>query len=400
MEVSVIVKLRSSMSKHIGSTITLTLVALALEGYCVPMHGENQPARAATQPKFEEVVRQAEAARSANKFEQAASLYRMAVRARPNWTEGWGYLASSLYQLNRFAEARDAYRQTTVLTPKNAASWAFLGLCEYELSEYRQAFDHLFKAEQLRLGPDRDLTAQVKYHLAILWDTAGQFEEGLREMSWFPEQNLGSPEIIEALGLSVLRRPWFPYEIPTEKHEMVVLAGAAGFAESSRQLDKAKVLYEQLVTENPKERDIHYAYGRFLAKLNPDAALNEYEKEIEITPAHVPARIEAAFLCLKTGDLAKALTYAQEAAKLEPKNAAAHNLVGRSLSDMNRPADAIPELVTATRLAPRNSTFHLHLARAYQKMGEKSLAGKEMTTFNDLEKEHAAAQQGTSGLPH
>src|SRR5437016_5563428 len=266
------------MNTFLRSAIALALVAAGLQNYCVAVQEENERGRVAAQIKFEKVARQAEAARDANKFEQAANLYRIAVRARPNWTEGWGYLASSLYQLNRFAEARDAYRQTTVLTPKNAPSWAFLGLCEYELSEYRQAFEHLFKSEQLSLGADRDLNAQVKYHLAILWDTAGQFEEGLREMTWFPEQNLGSPEILEAIGLGVLRRPWFPSEIPADKHEMVLKAGAAAFAENTRQLDKARELYEQVVAENPAERDVHYAYGRFLVKLDPDAALKEYER--------------------------------------------------------------------------------------------------------------------------
>src|SRR5258708_1205127 len=199
---SVIGRSSSPMNTFIRSTIVLALVAVALQSYCVAVQGENERARAATQIKFEEVARQAEAARNANKFEQAANLYRIAVRARPNWTEGWGYLASSLYQLNRFAEARDAYRQTTVLTPKNAPSWAFLGLCESELSECRQAFRHLFQAEHLAVGNDRDLAAQVKYHLSILWDTAGQFAEGLRGMTWFPEKNLGSQEVIDAIGLS------------------------------------------------------------------------------------------------------------------------------------------------------------------------------------------------------
>jgi len=133
------------MNMFLKSAIALALVAAALPNYCVAVQKENERGRVATQIKFEEVARQAEAARDANKFEQAANLYRIAVRARPNWAEGWGYLASSLYQLNRFGEARDAYRQTTVLTPKNAPSWAFLGLCEYELREYRQAFDYLCK---------------------------------------------------------------------------------------------------------------------------------------------------------------------------------------------------------------------------------------------------------------
>ena len=72
----------------------------------------------------------------------------------------------------------------------------------------------LSKAEKLGLGADRDLTAQVKYHLAILWNTAGQFETGLKEIAWFAQQNLGSPEIIEVFGLSLLRIPDFPEELP------------------------------------------------------------------------------------------------------------------------------------------------------------------------------------------
>jgi tetratricopeptide (TPR) repeat protein len=399
VEASVITKLSLRMNTYIRSTIALPLVALALEGCCVPMRGENQPARPGTRINFGEVVRQAEAARIANKFEEAARLYRMAVRARPNWKEGWGYLASSLYQLNRFVEARDAYRQTTVLTPKNAPSWAFLGLCEYELAEYRHAFDHLFKSEQLGLDADEDLIAQVKYHLAILWTTAGQFELGLQEISWFPKQNLGSPEILEVIGLSVLHLAWFPNEIPADKHELVLNAGAAGFAENSRQMEKARALYDQLVDEYPKEHNVRYARGRFLVALDPDAALKDYQSEIEISPRNVPARIQAGYLNLKMGQLDQGLKYVREALQLESKNPMAHNLLGRILEEKGQNKDAIPELVLATKLAPNHAEFHLNLARAYQKAGETTLAQKEIATFNELEKQKAE-QQPTAPPPN
>lgn len=368
-------------------------LALFLGASLAPIHVAATDKNARPDEKFEDLVQRAERARTDGNLERTAKLYREAVRIRPKWVEGWGYLASSLYGLNRYAEARDAYRETTILTPKNGTSWAFLGLCEYELRNYRQAFDHLFKAEQLGLAADQDLTAQVKYHLAILWETAGQFELGLNEIAWFPQHNLGSEEIIEAIGLGVARRPWFPYEIPADMRKLVLTAGAAGFAENSHQPEKAAEYYKQLLTEYPKERDLHYAYGRFLVKIDPDGALKQYENEIEITPSHVPARVEAAFLCLKTGDLATALKYAQEAVALEPNNAAAHDLVGRALLDMDRPKDAILELLAATRIAPRNSTFHLQLAHAYRKAGETTSANKEMATFKQLEATRAAATQ-------
>jgi len=137
---------------------------------------------------------------------------------------------------------------------------------------------------------------------------------------------------------------------------------------------------------------VHYAYGRFLTTVEPDAALQEYEKELGVSPNHVPARIEAGFLCLKMGQFDKGLKYAQEAAKIEPRNALPHNLAGRILVEMNRTAEGIPELAQATRLLPRNSSFHMNLARAYQKAGETILAQKEIATFNVLEKKRAEQQ--------
>lgn len=343
-------------------------------------------------PVFDDLAKRADQAWQANRFEEAAKLYRRTVDIRRAWPLGWTRLAGSLYQLQRYAEARDASRQTTILTPKSGASWAYLGLCEYELRDYRWAFDDLSKAEKLGLGENRDLTAQVKYRLAILWDTAGQFEQGLREILWFPQQNLGSPEILQAMGLSVVRLPSFPYELPAEKQEMVLLAGQASFAANAQNMDLAHKFYEELATKYPNEPNVHFAYGQFLSHLDLDAALKEYEKEIEITPSNAVARAEAAFLYLKMGQPDKALEGAQEAAKIAPQNPATHNLVGRALVELNRTSEAIPELALATRLAPQNSSFHLNLARAYQKDGQTALAAKEIAAFNEIESKRAQQQ--------
>ena len=382
---------------HLLAAISFIALPAAPETQVKP-HNTTSAAKAKSSA-FEDLVKRADEAWKANRFEDAAKLYGQAVKMRPTWSPGWTRLSGSLYQLNRYAEARDAARELTILMPKDGSAWAHLGLCEYELRDYRNSFDDLSKGEQLGFGENRDLTAQVKYHLAILWDTAGRFENGLAEIVWFPRQNLGSPEIVQALGLSVLRLPLFPYEVPDDKEEMILLAGKASFAANSQNMDAAGKFYEDLATRYPDEPNVHYAYGQFLSHLDLDAALKQYEKEAEINPRHAQSRIEAAYLYLKMGELDKALTYSQEAIKLLPQNPAGHNLIGRVLLELNRPADAIPELVIATRLAPRNSTFHLQLARAYQKTGDTAMATKEMAAFNDLEKKRAEAQAGKSELP-
>jgi len=368
------------MTRSGSQTLGFPLLALGLVLCVAAANGQATPSRGS-----DELAERAAAALKANQLEEAAKLYRQAVTVRPAWAEGWGYLAATLSSLNRYPEAREAYRHTTLLTPKNGPSWAYLGLCEYDMRDYPRAFNHLAKGEQLGLGPDRDLTANVKYHLALLWTTAGQFDRGLLEMSWFAEQNLGGQEIFEAIGLGLLRRPWFPYEVPANKLPMVLAAGEAGFAQAIHKPEEARKLFESLVSQYGGEPGVHYAYGKFLSNLDIDAALKEYEKEIEITPSHVPARIEAAFLCLKAGQFDKGLSYARQAAKIEPKNPVAHNLTGRSLMELDRTDEAVPELALATRLSPQNASFHLDLARAYQKAGDKALAAKEVAAFNQLE---------------
>ncbi|MBV9182685.1 MAG: tetratricopeptide repeat protein, partial [Acidobacteria bacterium] len=160
---------------------------------------------------YQAVSEAAQRAWEARQFDEAARLYAEGVNLNRKWVEGWGRLAACLYNLGRYAEAIDAYRQTAQLGPANPASWAYLGLCEYQVRRYPAAFEHLRKAEQIGLPPDRDLTAEVKYDMAVLWDTAGKFTEGLNEISWFPQQNLGSDEILLVIGLSIMQRPWFPY---------------------------------------------------------------------------------------------------------------------------------------------------------------------------------------------
>lgn len=337
-----------------------------------------------TPPDFDEVAKRASQAWNTNHFADAAQLYRQAVRLKPAWAEGWGYLAASLYELKRYPEARDAYRRTTVLTPKNGPSWAFTGLCEYDLRDYRHAFDDLSKGERLGLGPDVSLQSKVKYRLAMLWNTAGQFEMGLKEIAWFADQNDSNPDAIQATGLSVLRMPLFPYEIPADKRELVMKAGQAGWTMNAHHLEEARKLYAELATAYPKELHVHYAYGYLLAFLDQEEAVKEFQKELDLNPSDVPSMVQAAFLYLKMGQLDPSRELARRAMKLDPKNYAPHNILGRILVEEKKYSAGIVELETAGRLAPGHPGNHFNLAQAYQRAGRKADAAREFAAFEKL----------------
>jgi len=340
------------------------------------------------------VDRQAATAYAQNRFEDAARLYRQAVKKRPDWAEGWGYLAASLFTLNRYPEARDAYRQTTVLTPKNGPSWAYMGFCEFELRDYRNAFDHLMKGKQLGLGNDLTLLSRVHYELALLWDTAGQFEMATKEISFLANAGDMSPPVVEATGLIVLRLPLFPYEIPATRHELVMKAGEAGWQVNAQHLEEARHLYKDLVAQHPQEANLHYAYGLALTVSDQDAAVAELEKTLDLNPKHVPALIEAAFLSLEMGQLEKSERWAQRALEIEPKNYAPHNILGRIFVQTGHSEKGITELETAVRLAPSIASSHFNLAQAYQKAGKSADAAREFAAFRELD--HTEGQDGAS----
>jgi tetratricopeptide (TPR) repeat protein len=353
--------------------------------------------------KFSEIAHQAEKAFQENRLDDAARFYRQTVRLRPKWAEGWGYLAAALFSQQLYREAQEAYRQTTVLTPKNGPSWIYLGFCEYELRDYRHAFEHLMKGRRLGFVDDPEQQAKVRYEVAMLWDTAGQFEMGAKELTALANASLDSgnpnPLVVEATGLNVLRMPIFPYEIPPAKQDLVMKAGEAGWKMNGQHIEDARKLYEKLLNAYPKEPNLHFAYGFTLAASDQEAAVAEFEKELEISPKHVPAMVEAALLCLEMGHLEKSEKLARRAILIEPKNYAPHNILGRVLVRTDHPEPGVTELETAARLAPKIAANHFSLAQAYQKAGKSAAAAREFAAFKQLTPAQKGQDAGAQANP-
>src|SRR5215468_6217329 len=86
-----------------------------------------------TQQDFDTLAAQASAARDADKIDEAITLYRRALAAKPDWAEGWWFLGTLYYDQNKFGEAAPAFRQAAQIQSKAGAPWVMLGLCEFQL---------------------------------------------------------------------------------------------------------------------------------------------------------------------------------------------------------------------------------------------------------------------------
>jgi tetratricopeptide (TPR) repeat protein len=168
---------------------------------------------------------------------------------------------------------------------------------------------------------------------------------------------------------------------------------------NAQHLEEARQLYKELIAQYPRQPNLHADYGLVLAVSDQEQAVAELEKELELSPKHVPAMVEAAFLCLEMSQLDKSAALAKRAIEIAPRNYAPHNILGRVLVQTGHSARGIEELETAVHLAPEIASSHFNLAQAYQKAGKNEEAAREFARFKVLDREKEGQNGGTEARP-
>jgi len=372
---------RGAYNRHSVRLRTLLTLALAVAAADIALA---QPAPAASS-SFDDLAGRADAARVAGRLDEADALYRQALALRPKWAEGLFYVGTMAYDRNRFPQCRDAFRRLSAVEPKMAAAWAFLGLCEFRLSGYAGAREHLDRALSLGMPPEEDLTRTVLYHHALLLVRESRFEPALVPLRALLSSRAPSPEVLDACGLVLLRRPKLPAEIPPSDRTLVREAGHAYCAQLDRHTDEAMRLFAALVEKRPRERYLHYGYGIALAQAGSAESLVQFRREIELFPDDVLARVELAFALLARGREQEAVAPAEAAARLAPGLFATHLVLGRALVATGQLTRGIRELETAAGMAPQIPEVHIALARAYARAGRKADADRANAVFRALD---------------
>ena len=354
-------------------------------------------AAAKTQANFEQYKAQADAAREAGRFDDAIDLYRKAVAAKPNWVDGWWFLATLLYDRDRYAEAIPAFKRVTELQPRAGAPFVMLGLCEFKVGNYDNALGRIRQGRQIGVENNRDLDMAMRYHEGMLLLLKGDFETAQNLFGGLSYENVNREDLIIAHGLAVLRLPMLPSQIPPgyRDREMIRRAGFAEHLAAQKNQGDARQEYERLAADYPKAPGVQYACGRYmLTQRNDEGAIAAFKKEIENSPNHALARLQIAYIHMRNKEAEAGLKFAQEAVDLHTRLALGHYVLGRILFEIGENARAVEELETARRLTPNEPRVHFTLSRAYARAGRKTEADQARETFVRLNKiaEDAAAK--------
>ncbi|HJQ35092.1 MAG TPA: tetratricopeptide repeat protein [Pyrinomonadaceae bacterium] len=357
----------------------LALLALA----CADARAQRPPA---VNANFERLAARAEQARGANRLDEAATLYREALRVRPVWAEGWFNLGTLLYDRDAYADAAAALSKAAALRPEAATAWAMLGLCEFKLGRHADALEHIQRGRRLGAADEPQLRGVLLYHEGLLLIGKGDFEHAQETLGLLSREGVESPELTDALGLSVLRMNFS--ELLAGDAGLRELVGRAGRAEdlaAQKRFDEARAEYERLAADYPKAKNVQYAHGRFLLASNEqEKAVEAFRREIENDPKHLQARLLIADTLLRRREFAEGLPYAEQAVTLSPRLALAHYLLGSLLLGTGEAARAVVELETAARLMPDEPRIHYALSQAYERAGRKDDARRALATFTRL----------------
>jgi predicted Zn-dependent protease len=173
---------------------------------------------------------------------------------------------------------------------------------------------------------------------------------------------------------------------------MVLLAGRAGYDMARpRRSANGRLAIDELGSRYPAEPNVHYARGTYLVADDPAAAIEEFRRELAVSPDQHVAMIQIALAEEKRGHADVALPFAEKAVSLAPNMPAAHIALGRALLALGQVERAVQEMEAATRLAPEIPRLHYSLAEAYDRAGRKEDAARERSEFVKL--------RATSGEP-
>jgi tetratricopeptide (TPR) repeat protein len=363
--------------------------SLAGGGQAPPNAPATPPAKAAapaSSAAFDRLVEQATVARNAEQWEEAIALYAKAVKLKPSYVEGYWYQGTAYYTLEKFTECRDRFRTVARLAPKNGAAQAFLGLCEFGLKDYDRSLQHLLQSRILGIGDTPDLGSVARYHTAVLMTRMEQYEQALETLGEFAAEGDDNPRVIEAMGLATLRMAMLPAEAPADRRERILMAGRASFLMATRNTAGAAKAFDALVSRYSDAPNVHYANAVFLLGEQPDRAIEEFKRELEIQPDHPWSLMQIAYEYLKRGEGAAALPWAKQAVAVAPNAFPARKALGQALLENGDVEGAITELLTGIKLAPQSPGLHFQLARAYQRAGRLDEATRERNEFTRLDR--------------
>jgi len=267
-----------------------------------------------------------------------------------------GYIRQS-----RFSELEPLLADYLMVHPKSSWAWYALGYCQFAQKKIGDSIQSLAKSLELNVENanahkilGRDLMVIGRFDAAQT-----EFEQGIR-------YDPNSAENLYDLGkLFSLRDNW----------------------------EQARKQFQAAIQINPSYLEAIDALGLAEEELGDDAAaVRSYERAISLNE-HQHGSFAASHVSLsayynRTGNPAKALDYAEQALRLDPKSDVAWFQKAKAQEGQGHLDEAVDSLNQATTLNSRISAYYYVLAGIYRRLGRTEDSRKALDSFTRLDREN------------
>jgi tetratricopeptide (TPR) repeat protein len=344
-------------------TLALALLAAMALVTSLPAYAQAPRKAPSTQPtaprpsaaQLDAMAKQAERARNEGEIKKSIDLYAEVLKWRPSWAEGWWYLGTMQYDKDQYAEAVPVFQKLVKLEPKLGSAWAFLGLCEFETGNLKASLQHLQLAR--KLGVDDESAARTgDYHLAVLLNLNGKFEEAASVLlSQFGREQM-TPQVATAMGMSLLHMQMLPTALDISRKELVFTAGQALAQMAHERFAEALDLLQPLEAQYPDVPFLKYSSALALVSLKRfDDALTKLQAELLTASTNPEPFLLQARIHLERNNLLEALKATQQAVALKPKSPYGHAMLAQCYLRMGKRVEAAREFALAESLGLPNN---------------------------------------------
>ena len=335
------------------------------------------PAGAQAGPQFEDLAARAAQARDAGNPMQAVELYRQATAAKPDWQEGWWYQGLLQYSVNQYPPAIDAFTRLLKLEPHAAPAMALRGLCEFETAAYEDALRDLDTAVAHGAASDPRNALILRVHLAQLLTRASRFQDALAQYSFLALGKVEDPDLDAGIGMAGTRMAGLVSDATAADRVLYEAAGRAGWQLLANNTMQADAQFQQLFTQYPTTRNLHFMYGYMLFPHDPAMALDQFQQELAVAPDNTAARGMLAFTLMIDGRYVEARAAAEQALAEEPEMAMAQIALGRALGETGEYARGEEMLKKVRTKDPQNPEVRMGLISIYSHTGRTEEARRE-----------------------
>jgi superkiller protein 3 len=323
------------------------------------------------------LISNASAARDQGDVPRAVALYQQAVDLNPKWADGWWYIGLLQYSTDNYGPAGVALTHYIELTPTAGPALALRGLCEYEEGDYTGSLQDLQRGISLGAANQPRNAGIIFYHESILLTKRSDFEQALGKFTTIVQHGDANQDVLTGIGLAGLRWPMLPKEVEASQLEMVTEVGKAGALFMNHDLAGANKAFEDLFVRYPAVANLHYFYGYLLFPVDSDKSIDQFNKELAVSPGNALTHSMIAWAYGTRDDYKTSLADAQQAVQENPNLLIAQLVLGRALVKTGNFADGVEHLQAVLSADSQNLDAHLALAQAYSELGRKDDARRE-----------------------